>query len=169
MDKSWDEELGEFLSELTRVQADCLALLGRKQQLLAALDLEGLAALEPTERQLVDRLQSCQTRRNELLAKARSLGLAGESLTKVTRELPGGLLRESDRKSRLLQMESAARQWQFLRHRALSQWLLTQRLVLHLSQLLEIIATSGQIQPTYKKDHSRVPDTAGGALVNEVI
>jgi hypothetical protein len=36
-----------------------------------------------------------------------------------------------------------------LQHQSLTNWVLAQRAVLHVSQLLEIIATGGRLQPTY--------------------
>jgi hypothetical protein len=50
-----------------------------------------------------------------------------------------------------------------LQHQSLTNWVLVQRTLLHLSQLIEIIATGGRLKPTYGKgsDHQ-----AGGALVD---
>jgi hypothetical protein len=58
--------------------------------------------------------------------------------------------------------ESSARM-QLLQHHSLANWVLAQRCLLHASQLLEIIATGGRLQPTYGDKESV---HARGALVN---
>ena len=50
-----------------------------------------------------------------------------------------------------------------LRHHSLTNWVLVQRTLIHLSQMLEIIATGGEMQPTYGKEESV---HARGALVD---
>ena len=50
-----------------------------------------------------------------------------------------------------------------LQHHSLANWVLAQRSLLHVSQLLEIIATGGRMQPTYGDSESV---HARGSLVN---
>jgi hypothetical protein len=50
-----------------------------------------------------------------------------------------------------------------LQHQSLANWVLAQRVMLHLSQLLEIFATGGRLQPTYGR--GEMP-TSSGALVD---
>jgi hypothetical protein len=59
--------------------------------------------------------------------------------------------------------ETTARM-RLLQHNALANWVLAQRSLLHVSQLLEIIATGGRIQPTYG-DRESVHGC--GSLVNQ--
>ena len=51
-----------------------------------------------------------------------------------------------------------------LQHHSLANWVLAQRSLLHISQLLEIIATGGRLRPTYGKSE---PVLARGALVDQ--
>ena len=157
MQFNWDAELGGFLNELTSVQAELLDLLRTKRQRLATADLEGLAALAPREQALTSRLQACQDMRAELLRQAGSQGLPGDSLQSVQAARPArsaaldSNLRQTAARSRLLQQES------------ISNWVLTQRTLLYLSQLLELIGTKGRGCPTYGKGE---PGCARGALVD---
>ena len=53
-----------------------------------------------------------------------------------------------------------------LQHHSLTNWVLVQRTLIHLSQVLEIIATGGRLKPTYGKDDSAdsggFPGRSGG-------
>ncbi|MFH1267928.1 MAG: hypothetical protein ABIK89_19595, partial [Planctomycetota bacterium] len=61
------------------------------------------------------------------------------------------------------QVNEAAGRARLLRHHSLTNWVLVQRTLIHLSQMLEIIATGGQMQPTYERKESV---HASGALVD---
>jgi hypothetical protein len=50
-----------------------------------------------------------------------------------------------------------------LQHHSLANWVLAQRSLLHVAQMLEIIATGGRLQPTYGNGESSM---SGGALVD---
>jgi hypothetical protein len=50
-----------------------------------------------------------------------------------------------------------------LQHQSLTNWVVAQRTVLHLSQMIEIIATGGKLKPTYGKSDAAL---ARGALVD---
>jgi hypothetical protein len=64
------------------------------------------------------------------------------------------------------QVKKTAARARLLQHQALANWVLAQRTVLHLSQILEIIATGGRLQPTYGKEN---PIAAGGSLVDQAV
>ena len=155
---SWESQVGALLAELSDVQTELLSVLQQKRNCLAAVDLPGLTALQPREEELVQRLDACQRQRRELLAQAASFGWPSDSLGKLTDSVTGaarGKLGE--------QVKQGSARMRLLQHHSLANWVLAQRCLLHVSQLLEIIATGGRMQPTYgDKDpvHSR------GALVN---
>jgi len=154
----WEQELAELLSELSDVQQDLLELLAAKRQCMANSQLQDMTQLQPREQELCDRLQACHDRRGQLLDDAARHGLPHGSLEKLASSLRGGKsgqlqkqVKESSSRMRLLQLQS------------LTNWVLAQRTMLHLAQLLEIVATGGRLQPTYGR--SDVP-VAGGALVD---
>jgi flagellar biosynthesis/type III secretory pathway chaperone len=158
---SWESELAHLLNELLALQDELLAILSRKRQLLTAADAAGLAAIAPEEETLIDRLQRWVRRREELLARAAQEGLPKASLRALTGALPS-----PERDGLDERVQSAAARARLLRHHALTNWVVVQRTLIHLSQMLEIIATGGRLQPTYG---GGAPDQAGGALVDRAV
>ena len=158
MESTWESDVASLLSELSAVQADSLAILGKKREMLAGSDLSGLAALGPQEEALVERLQQCLERREELLARARREGRPWQSLRELTCSLPG-----RDRRELLERIDRTRAQARILTHQSLTNWVVVQRTLIHLSQMLEIIATGGRLKPTYRR--GEMVD-ASGALVD---
>lgn len=155
----FEAEISALLDELSSVQSELLDVLQHKRHALAAADLPLLGKLQPREESLAERLLLCQQRRSELLAAAGEEGLPNENVaklaTRVSRGKPGALgqrVKETSSRLRLLQ------------HQSLANWVLAQRSLLHVSQLLEIIATGGRMQPTYGDKESV---HARGSLVNQ--
>ena len=154
----WESQVGALLAEVSDVQTELLSVLQQKRERLAAVDLPGLAALQPQEESLMHRLDACQRRRRELLDQAAAAGRPSDSLGKLA-----GAASCSERGKLGEQVKHSSARMRLLQHHSLANWVLAQRCLLHVSQLLEIIATGGRMQPTYgDKDpvHSR------GALVN---
>ena len=158
METSWESELASLLCDLLAVQDELLATLTKKRELLVAADSEGLAAVGPQEEDLVDRLQQCMQRREDLLARAKREGLPGDSIKSLSRKLP-----QAQRDRLREQVQTASSRARLLKHHSLTNWVVVQRTLIHLSQLLEIIATDGQLQPTYGEEES---SGASGALVD---
>ena len=158
MTDNWDTEIGGLLSDLAEVQRDLLATLHEKRELIAANDQQALVAIGPREQSLIGRLQACQERRQQLLARAAADGLPADSIRSLSNKLPAecrgsiqASIREASDRARLLQ------------HQSLTNWVLVQRTLLHLSQMIEIIATGGRTRPTYGKGSDRAQS---GALVD---
>ena len=155
----WEAEISGLLDELSSVQADLLDVLAKKRDALATANVETLASLQPVEQELGSRLEHCQARRAELLAAARQEGLPGESVRKLAMRVGGGKRGKLGR-----QVKDSAARMRLLQHHSLANWVLAQRSLLHVSQLLEIIATGGRLQPTYGDKESV---HARGGLVNQ--
>jgi len=153
-----DQQLAELLNDLLGIQGRFLDLLGRKRQMLLSNDVEGMTALGPQEEELSAELQSCVRRREELLALARREGVAADNLRALAQRLP-----EDRRAAVEPQLRQAAAQSKLLRHESLVNWVVVQRTLLHLAQLLEIIATGGRLQPTYGREE---PVASTGGLVD---
>lgn len=159
MDIVWESELASLLSRLSAAQHQLLALLSRKHQYLLNRDHRSLNALMPEEQALCGELQACHARRQELLAHAEAAGLPGDSI----QSLAGALSR--DRAKPLEKpLRDAAERSRLLRHQSVAQWVVVQRTVLHLSQMLEIIATGGRSKPTYGSGGA---PTTSGALMDQ--
>jgi hypothetical protein len=154
----WETEIAALLDELSSVQDELLAVLALKREQLVAGDLTSLAEIQIREEQLAERLKRCQEQRSDLLAAARKAGLAGDSLGKLVGVASG---RNCSKLGE--QVNAASARMRLLRNESITNWVLAQRALLHVSQLVEIIATGGRLQPTYGEGesvHSR------GSLVN---
>jgi hypothetical protein len=163
-----EADIAGLLNDLSAVQRDLLDVLTQKRGSLAAGDSEALPAISVREQDLVRRLQACHDRRQQLLAQAADDGLPSDSIRSLSKTLPSisrnrlrGGFDEAQQRSRLLQ------------HECLTNWVLVQRTLLHLSQLIEIIATGGRMQPTYGKGLDRQGQPGeplvGGALVDRAV
>lgn len=158
MNDSWETDIASLLSELADVQSAVLATLSEKRRVLATADHAALATVAGREQSLAERLQACHNRRQELLDRAKQAGLPSDSIRTLSAALPG------DGGGRLqARIDEAAERSRFLQHQSLTNWVLVQRSLLHLSQLIEIIATGGRPQPTYGNGSER-PNC--GALVD---
>ncbi|NLX54094.1 MAG: flagellar protein FlgN [Planctomycetaceae bacterium] len=160
-EQPWEEDLAALLNDLSQVQDDLLDVLARKRQCMAVADIRGMQALQPVEEALGQRLQACHDRRAALLADAEQQGLPGHSLG----ELATALQRQGGSDLRRDVRQTSARM-RLLQHQSLTNWVLAQKAVLHIAQLLEILATGGRLKPTYGKDagpHDR------GALVDQQV
>jgi len=155
-------EISTLLDELSAVQSELLALLTEKRRALATANASRLAELVAEEERVLGRLNECQERRTALLAAARQAGLPSESVAKLAscaeRGAPGNANKLGSR------VKEAAARMRLLQHQSLANWVLAQRSLLHVSQLLEIIATGGRMQPTYGSSESL---HARGSLVNQ--
>lgn len=152
-----EQEVTALLSELKSVQEELLAVLAEKHKYLAVADVESMAPLQAREHVLMDRLTQCQLRREQILKVAEAAGSPADSISQLANKLPSGSMGGLGKEVR----ESQARM-RLLQHQSLTNWVLAQRGLLHVSQMLEIIATGGRIQPTYG-DKERV-HARGGLL-----
>ena len=161
MDNAWESQLTGYLTDLSAVQARTLDVLGRKRHMLAKTDTEGLATVNVEEAGIVQSLQDCLARREKLLEQAHREGLPSDSIRSLAAALP------SSKKNGLgEQLRRSAAQSRLLQHDGLVNWILIQRTLIHLSQLLEIIATGGRLQPTYRKEDRQ---RSSGALVDRAV
>lgn len=158
MTTTWETELADFLTQLSAVQDELLGVLGKKRACMAQRDVAGMQALTEREAELGEQLQAVQARRTELLAAAKAQGIACDNLSKLANNLPAGK-REAIGK----QVKDASWRMRLLQHQSLTNWVVAQRTVLHLSQMIEIIATGGRLRPTYGKSDAAL---ARGALVD---
>lgn len=154
-----ETDISAFLAELSGTQSEMLKLLVEKRELLVKHDGDGLAAIAPREELLVERLQSCLTKRAELLARAENQGLPHRNLRELAGSISG-----SNRAPLAQNVQQASSQTRILQHQSITNWVLVQRTLIHLSQMLEIIATGGRPQPTYGKGD---PASSSGALVDQ--
>lgn len=157
----WEAELADLLSRLTAAQQQLLALLTRKGDCLLNRDHQGLAALGAEEQALCDELQACHELRQALLEQAEAAGLPGDSIQSLAAALPRKKTEPLEKP-----LQEAVERSRLLRHQSVAQWVVVQRTVLHLSQMLEIIATGGRSKPTYGNGSAT---TESGALMDRAV
>ncbi|MGA2617022.1 MAG: flagellar export chaperone FlgN [Thermoguttaceae bacterium] len=155
---SLEAEVAALLTDLLSGQNELMEILSRKRALLAAADHRGLSAIAADEQRLLDMLQECLRRREQLLARAAAEGLPAGSVQALAQALPA-----ARREPLTRQITAAQSRARLLRHHSLINWIVVQRTLIHLSQLLEIIATGGRFQPTYGEAGR---SCAHGALVD---
>ncbi|MBN2476199.1 MAG: flagellar export chaperone FlgN [Pirellulales bacterium] len=158
MEASLESEVAKLLTDLSVVQDELLEMLTEKGRLLAAVDLAGLNAIAPQEQALINSLQDCLQRRQDLLDRASRQGLPSVSIRALAQALP-----QAQRGPLHEQVKLAGSRARLLKHHSLTNWVVIQRTLIHLSQMLEIIATGGRLQPTYGEGK---PVHASGALVD---
>jgi hypothetical protein len=140
----WEANVASLLNDLSSVQSSLLETLRRKRDLLVKGDTAGMAQLQLDEEQLLVRLQACHDRRAGMLEEAASEGLPSDSIRSLTGSLP-----RAKRDNLGKQVHQASLNSRLLEHHSLTNWVLVQRSLIHLSQMLEIIATGGRPKPTY--------------------
>jgi hypothetical protein len=156
-----ESDIAGLLSDLSAVQGDLLEVLSKKRTLLAAGDGAALGAMATQERDLVARLQACQERRQRLLSQAADAGRPSDSIRSLSKSLP------SESRNRLRgDLDGARAKSRLLQHECLTNYVLVQRTLLHLSQMIEIIATGGRMKPTYGNGSDRQDQ---GALVDRAV
>jgi hypothetical protein len=154
-----EREIAALLADLSEAQDELLNVLRRKREALATSDAAALSELEHREAHVAVRLQSCQVRREKLLADAAAHGAEADSVSELSASLPNGKASPLSR-----QVREASAKMRIVQNHALTNWVIAQRSLLHLSQLLAIVASGGRLTPTYGGPaafHSR------GALVDQ--
>ncbi len=144
----WEHEITLLLAELSGIQEELLAVLSEKRERLARVDTSGMKELQPREQALCERLQACHARREELLAAAKREGLPADSMTSLAKSA-GPTSTSPQREKLRKELATSASRMRLLQTQSLTNWVVAQRSLLHVSQLLEIIATGGRLQPTY--------------------
>lgn len=155
----WEGPLASLLDELTEVQTELLQVLQAKGERMARQDLEGVEQLQPRAQQLLARLQTCQQRRAAILESVTPPGTGKVSLGRLANRASRG---QRDNLTR--RVKQSSQRMRLLQHHSVMNWVLAQRTLLHLAQMLEIIATGGRLQATYGGNAST---GSGGALVDQ--
>lgn len=144
----WEQAITQLLADLSGTQQELLEVLADKRVRLASVDVAGMSELQVREQSLLERLQACHLRREELLTAATREGLPGDSMTSLAKHaVPAG--KSSSGEKLRKELATTASRMRLLQTQSLTNWVVAQRSLLHVSQLLEIIATGGRLQPTY--------------------
>jgi len=153
-----EDDTASFLQELSDLQAELLKILGVKRQQMIANDLEAMENSRASEEALLQRLQQLHESRQHLLSDARKQGLPSDSVRSLAKAI------DSNDSTLSNQADGAQREMRHVQNETLTNFVLAQQTVLHLSQLLQIIATGGKIKPTYEAENA---SNQGGTLVDQ--
>ena len=142
---SLENETISLLDELSSLQDELFHVLAEKHRRMVDADASPAPddeaeseSLESRELSLCDKLRECHDRRAVLLDNARQRGLPGDSIASLAPHL------ESENPGELeSRVKTAAGRMRLLQHQSLTNWVVAQRSLLHVTQLLEIIATGG--------------------------
>jgi hypothetical protein len=158
-DSTLEGDLASLLTDLGSAQSELLDTLREKRLALMRTGATGLDEITLREASLIERLQDCKNRREQLLSRAADDGTSAANLRALAKTL------DSPQHRQLApDVNAAASQARLLQHEALTNWVVAQQTLVHLSQLLEIIATGGRLQPTYPKADA----AASGALLDQL-
>jgi flagellar biosynthesis/type III secretory pathway chaperone len=156
----WESEIVSLLDELSQVQDALFEVLAQKRACMANQDREGMAALDDREQDVRERLEACHRRRQQLLSAARQRSLPHESLGRLaTSAAVGG------REKLAKRVNQTADRMRLLQHESLTNWVAAQRSLLHFAQMIEILATGGRPDPTYRERGAA--HLQGGSLVDQ--
>lgn len=154
----WAGEIGSLLDALSSVQAELLATIQAKRQAMIDGDLEEIERLGAAEIAVGEHLEEVAQRRERLLKLAGKQGLPANDLRTLARSVAGNA--PATNKARF---DSAAQEFKLLQHECVTNFVLAQRSWLHVSQLLQIVATGGRTKPTYGQRESPL---SRGSLVD---
>ena len=157
----WSADIASLLEDLTGIQEEILTTLEAKRASILAHDLAGLEQLQQQEASLGEQLAECHGRRGKLLADATESGLNGDSLESLSK-----CVSDSDNGNLTKRVKATSQRMRLMQHGSLTNWVVTQRTLLHLSQILEIIGTKGRLRATYGDTNV---DNSGGALMDQEV
>ena len=153
-------DIPTFLTQLIETQNQMLAVLHKKQSLLVRPEKEALAAITAEEEAMVDNMQRMLNRREEILTAARMQNIPCDSIEQLCEHFfPHNI----EVQKLLIEAKSRTQQIQLL---AYTNWTMSRKSLIHVSQILELLETRGQGKTTYQPQ----PETAlsRGGFVDRV-
>ncbi|MDR1141578.1 MAG: flagellar protein FlgN [Planctomycetaceae bacterium] len=157
-----EHEIIVFLSQLATVQEKILDILTKKQALLVKPDKESLAAITTEEEHTLILLQQSLDHRKKILESAQKQGHDVDSIQMLCEQIF-----PKPREWRML-VNAAHNRNRQIRYLALANWTVSQKSLIHLTQILEIIETRGQGKTTYKPQKGKEEHSSGGGFVDRV-
>ncbi|GHT09555.1 hypothetical protein FACS1894170_00240 [Planctomycetales bacterium] len=149
----------QLLKQLVVAQDQLIDVLQRTQPLLVRPDKEALAAIIADEEQVITQWQSILKKREELLTAARMQNIDGNSIEALCHfYFPNNY----EVHKILTEAKEKRQQIHFI---AFTNWTLSRKSLVHISQVLKLIETNGQGKTTYSVFPS---GNQGGGFVDRV-
>jgi len=150
----------DFLNQLIETQKQMLAVLHRQQAVLVRPEREEMASVTAEEEVVREKMQHVLNHREELLTTARLQNINGDSIE----QLCGHFFPHNVEVQKKL--DEARHRRDQIRLLAYTNWTMSRKSMIHVSQILELLETRGQGKTTY---HPRKNDgTSGGGIVDRV-
>jgi ABC-type uncharacterized transport system permease subunit len=157
-----EHEIIAFLNQLAIVQEKILNVLKKKQALLVKPDKDSLATITTEEEHTLLLLQQSLEHREKILESAKKQGHNVDSIQMLCKQI---FPKPSDWQMLVHAANNRLRQ---IRHLALANWTVSQKSLIHLTQILELIETKGQGKNTYKPQKGKENLSSGGGFVDRV-
>ena len=148
-------QLRDFLNQLIKAQTQMLAVLHRKQAILVRPEKEAMALVSAEEEQALETMQHILKRREELLTTARLQHIQGDSIEQLCRYF---FPHNTDVQKLLDETRNRTQQIRLL---AYTNWTMSRKSLIHVSQILELLETQGQGKTTYQP---RPTGNSGGTV-----
>ena len=137
-------DLLDFLKQLVEAQNQMFAILHKKQAILVRPEKEAMALISVEEEQILEKMRNTLERREELLTAARLQNIPGDSIE----QLCGHFFSRNLEVQKLL--DEAKQRTQQIDLLAYTNWTMTRKSLIHISQILELLETRGQGKTTYQ-------------------
>ena len=159
MEKPMKTDLLDFLNQLIETQNQMLAVLHKQQALLVKPKKEVMASVYAEEETVREKMQQVLNRREELLTTARLQNISGDSIEQLCAHFfPHNIEVQK-------MLDEAKHRTHQIRLLAYTNWTMSRKSMIHVSQILELLETRGQGKTTY---HPRPADVSGGGFVDRV-
>jgi hypothetical protein len=153
-------EIQNFLRQLSESQDQLLAVLQEKQAILVHPEKEAITLISAEEEKIVEKMQHILERREELLTTARLQNISGDSIEQLCEHF---FPRNIEVHKLLTEVKHRTQQIGLL---AYTNWTMSRKSMIHLSQILELLETRGQGKTTYHPQSKSV--TSRGTSVDRV-
>ena len=154
------EDIQNFLKQLIEAQHQMLAVLQKKQKILVNPEKEAVAAISVEEEQTLAAMHHMIERREELLTAARLQNVPCETIEQLCEHF---FPRHLEVQKLLNEVKHLARQISFL---GFTNWKMGRQSLIHIEQILELLATRGQGITTYHPQSQAV--SARGVSVDRI-
>ena len=137
-------DLLNFLNQLIEAQTQTLAVLHKQQTILVRPAKETMAAISVDAEEALETMQRVLNRREELLTSARLQNIRSDSIEQLCEHF---FPRNIEVQKLLHETKSRMQQIQLL---AYTNWTMSRKSQIHVSQILELLETRGQGRTTYQ-------------------
>ena len=153
-------DIQTFLNQLVESQSQMLTVLHKKQAILVKPEKDALALIAAEEEQVLVKMQAVLDRREELLTAARLRNIPSGSIEQVCSHV---FPHNFEVQKVLTEARHRTQQISLL---AYTNWTMSRKSLIHVSQILELLETRGRGKTTYQSQSKT--DRSSGSFVDRV-